>query len=384
MDPGHLRDLLPLTRDFVYLNTGWSGPSPKPVVDRVREVLEQESEAGPASQAGLDLARMASEDAQRAIGRLIGAAAEDVHLTHSTSEGVNIVVHGLDWQPGDELLICDLEHPALKKPAEVVAERRGVSVVTANVPPRASQADAFGRISDAMSARTRLVALSHVQFTCGLRMPLEEIALEARRRGILFLVDGAQGPGHLPVNVQNLGCDFYALSGQKWLMGPSGTGALYIRPDHQQKLEPILTTSLVESRAAQARSLSSQLSLGSHSPGLLAGMTEAVRIAEELGPARVLEYVLSLSDLLRDRVLGIPGCSLLSPSNAESSCGLVTIALDGWRPEELASVLDQRRHIVARVVRSPDGVRFSTAPFNTEDEIERVAGALFALAGERP
>ncbi|MDA1215871.1 MAG: aminotransferase class V-fold PLP-dependent enzyme, partial [Chloroflexi bacterium] len=281
MNVKELRAHLPVTNDAVYMNTGWSGPTPLPVLQRVHETLEEEAKLGPASAKGLAYARGITNEAKTAVGGLINAEPENVFITHSTTEGVYIVIHGLQWQQGDELLTCDLEHPALTVPSGVLKERYGVNVVAPTVPPKSSQSAIVEIITSALTDKTRLVALSHVQFTCGLRMPIAEIAQACKERGVPLLVDGAQGAGHVAVDVQELGCDFYTVSGQKWLMGPNGTGALYVNRDYREKLQPVFTTNALEAERESAKDPLTRFSLASQNPGLVAGFAEAIRLARD-------------------------------------------------------------------------------------------------------
>lgn len=381
MNVAQLRELLPITQDTVYMNTGWAGPTPTVVQGRIAATLEQEARLGPAASAGLTFVRGVAEQARQATAALVGAQEEEVWITHSTTEGVNIVVHGLPWQPGDELLICDLEHPALTVPAGVLAERLGVKVVNAVVPTLAEQAQVLEIVRRSLTPRTRLVALSHIQFTCGLRMPIKAITEAAHAMDIPVLVDGAQSVGQIEVNVEDLGVDFYAMSGQKWLMGPVGTGALYVRSQRRGSMEPRFTTNRMESERPTERLSMARFSLTSQNPGLVAGFAEAVRIHREIGSRETEARAMELGDLLRERVTSIRGCELLSPRLAESACGLVTVRLDGWEPADLVAALQEEFKVVARAVHNPDGVRFSTAYFNTEGEVDRVGEVLETVAG---
>jgi L-cysteine/cystine lyase len=382
MNVDQLRELLPVTRDFIYMNTGWAGPTPTSTLRRIAETLEQESALGPASARGIALGREITDEARSAVASLLNAAEEDVTLTHSTREGLNVVLYGMDWQPGDELLICDLEHPALTAPGDVLAQRMGVKVNSVSVPALSEQSEALRLVASAMNERTKLVALSHIQYTCGLKMPIKEISSAAREMGIPVLVDGAQSFGQMDVDVNDLGCDFYALSGQKWLMGPVGTGALYVRPERRDMVEPLFSTNTLESERETQRRHLARFSLVSQSPGLTAGFSESLRLIAEIGIPQIEQRAMSLSNLLRERVASIRGCNLLSPTSPESACGLVTVGLDDWPPAELVAALQERFGIVARVVHGPDGVRFSTHFFNTASEVEKVVDILDRLATE--
>ena len=382
MNVEQLRDNLPVTRDMVYMNTGWSGPMPVPVLNRIRETLEREAEGGPASIKGLALTRGLQDEARESLGALVNADPDDLLLTHSTREGLDVVIYGMEWQPGDELLICDLEHPALTSPADVLAQRNGVVVVNPNISYTAQQGEILETIAASITPKTRLVALSHIQFTCGLRMPIKEIAQAAHAQGVPLLVDGAQTAGHIELDLADLGADYYALPGQKWLLGPNGTGALYVDPARREGLEPLFSTNQIEANRAYERSPLARFNLVTHNPGLVAGLSESARLASEIGISAIEERAMLLSDQLRSEAASIDGCALLSPTSRESACGLVTVALDGWPPENLVATLQERFNIVGRTVHNPDGIRFSTHFFNTEREVTQVAGALRQLAAE--
>lgn len=382
MNVDQLRDLLPVTRDSIYMNTGWAGPTPSSTLRRITETLEQEAREGPTSARGMALARQVQDEARTAVASLLDADEEDIILTHSTREGVNVVIYGMDWQPGDELLICDLEHPALTLPSDVLAQRMGVKVNSVVIPPLSQPSEIIGLVASALSEKTKLVALSHIQYTCGLRMPIKEITSAAHEMGIPVLVDGAQSIGQVAVNMKDLGCDFYTVSGQKWLMGPVGTGALYINQQRREMLEPVFSTNAIEEKRAIERRHLARLSMVSQSPGLVAGFCESLRLTAAIGIQQIEQRVMSLANLLRERVASIEGCNLLSTTSQESACGLATIGLEGWPPAELATTLQERFSIVGRTVNNPAGVRFSTHFFNTEREVEQVAEALAQLTAD--
>ena len=361
---------------MTYLNTGWAGPSSQRVLSRMRETAQEESRLGPASPEGLALARRIAEEATDAAARLLGADAQDVVLTHGTTEGVNVVLHGLAWEPGDELLTSAFEHPALEAPAALLAERHGVEVRRVRLSPKASVDEALDAVASAITPRTRLVALSHIMFTCGLRLPAAPIARAAHEAGTLVLFDGAQSGGHVPLDMAEIDADFYTVSGQKWLLGPSSTGALYVRRDRHELLAPLLQVPGVGFATGLAA-----LSLTSGSAQLHAGFAEAVRVYEELGPERAEARINELAARLREGLAQIDGVALAGPEDPEAACGLTAITLDGWAPADLADALWERYRVAARPVSYPEGVRFSTAAFNDEGDVGRALEAVAKLTG---
>ncbi|MGH9760529.1 MAG: aminotransferase class V-fold PLP-dependent enzyme, partial [Blastocatellia bacterium] len=234
-----VRGSISIIKRSVYMNTGQASPSPPRVLRRIRALLEQQAKIGPGSLAGLALPEELDAAARKSVAELVGSDPEDLQITHSTREGISVVLYGISWRPKDELLICDLEHSSLANPAAVLSKRFGIKVVRVRVDPLLLPGQLFDAVMSALTGRTRLVALSHVQYGCGLRMPVKELARFARRRGVLSFIDGAQSVGQIDVKVPDLECDFYAFSGQKWLMGPVGTGALYVRQNSGNHLSPL-------------------------------------------------------------------------------------------------------------------------------------------------
>src|SRR6478672_3485524 len=157
--------------------------------------------------------------ARAAAARALGAGENEVALTSSTSQGIGLVCAGLDWSGGGEVITTTEEHPGLLGPLDELSKRYGVTV-------------------RAVPAHELTVAIGHVLWTTGLILPLPEIAAAAHAAGASLLVDGAQSGGAIPLDMHATGADFYAASGQKWLLGPQGTGALWVHPRHLDRLRP--------------------------------------------------------------------------------------------------------------------------------------------------
>src|SRR5829696_5963252 len=214
------RELFPAlaTNGFAYLNTGSSGPPPDYVIEAMRETDDLCS--GPAYLEGFGLFACQAEAASRAreaAARLVGAG--DVALTQNTTHGMNLGIGSINWSEGDEVVSVRTEHPGCLVPLHNLKGRFGVKVNL--VPPRVTPE----KIQAALTPRTRLVALSHVDWTNGEVLPLREICAVARERDVLTLVDGAQSVGNIPVDAPSTGADMYAFTGHKWVLGPEGMGA---------------------------------------------------------------------------------------------------------------------------------------------------------------
>ena len=302
-----LRESIRATRDVIYMNTGFTGPSPEPVLQRMREAFEYEATVGPASVEGLAANRQLAEDTRATVASLFNGDPDEVAITHGTTEGMNVVIYGMDWKPGDEFVSCALEHPALATPCQVLAERYGATVKAVDVAANATAAEALAAFKAAITPQTKLVAISHVQYSCGLKLPLKEIIDAAHAAGTLVAVDGAQTGGQLALDVQALGVDFYSISGQKWVLGPNGTGALWVKREHIRNIEPLFTTNAI----ADTRALPGdgpgggnplmRFRIASQSPALTAGFGKAISLLQEIGMEEVEAHCAKLGDRLRAR-----------------------------------------------------------------------------------
>jgi selenocysteine lyase/cysteine desulfurase len=211
-----LRSQFPVLERLAYLNAGTNGPVPRRAVEAAEASLRRQLEEGRSSSAFFEEMSGRGDELRARVAGLIGAQDAEVALTGSTTDGVNAVLHALDLQPGDELLTSDEEHPGVLAPL-AAARARGMRVRQAP----------FAELAPAVAPGTRVVVCSHVSWVTG--KVVDAAALAAS--DALVLLDGAQGLGAVPVSVAELGCDFYAASGQKWLCGPNGIGYIYARAD---------------------------------------------------------------------------------------------------------------------------------------------------------
>jgi L-cysteine/cystine lyase len=220
-DATAFRAQFPVLRRTSYLNAGTEGPLPQQAADAVHERIAAEVEGGRCGTAYMTSIRELAAELRQGYARVLNADPTDVALTGSTTDGVNTILSGLDLRAGDEVITSDEEHPGLLAPLGRL-RRQGVKVTVAP----------FAEIAQAVTPSTRLVACSHVSWVGGQVVDTEALA----QTGVPFLLDAAQGIGAVPVDVQALGCAFYAGSGQKWLCGPEGSGALYVRRDQLDQL----------------------------------------------------------------------------------------------------------------------------------------------------
>jgi L-cysteine/cystine lyase len=385
MDVTRIREQIPVCQAMTYVNTGWSGPSPKPVVDAIKDRLDYEMNQGPTTPEVYLSGQEIQNRAQAALAELVNAAPDEICITRNTTEGLNIVINGLPWQQGDEIITCDLEHSSVWVPALFQQQRHGAVVKVVSLAPNENQESILEKMEAAISDRTKLVFLSHVQYSSGLRMPVEQIRGLTKEKGALMLLDGAQAAGQVSLDMADLDCDFYSLPGQKWLLGPEGVGALYIRRNLIPQVEPIhvggrSVVSFDDPYSFEPDPSSiNKFVLSSVSVPLYAGLVETIRFIQEIGVKQIEERNLDLAEAMKGALNSIPGVRVLSPLTRSSSSGLVSFSVEGVNPGTAVARLWEDHRIVARAVQLPSSIRLSLHFFNTEEEVERVAEAVREL-----
>ncbi|MBI2875288.1 MAG: aminotransferase class V-fold PLP-dependent enzyme [Candidatus Tectomicrobia bacterium] len=402
MDWKAIREEFPITKRYIYLNTGAGGPMSRRAIDRVAQLEEIGLTEGLYTPPLSRIHHEVFHGGRERVAALLGVDPAEVAFTASTTAGINLVAASLAWQPGDEVIVSDNEHPGGYLPFLNLKRLRGIEV---RVVPLAPQKESFLRsIEGLLSPRTRLICLSHVAWCTGYRLPMAEVGELARSRGIYFCVDGAQSAGQLPLNLRELPCDFYALPGQKWLFGPVGTGALYVRRERLGELSlPLFSWQSATSFDFPAQTIvpartAHLLEWATLSPSLFAGMGEAIGLIQEIGLAQIQERIRSLATWLVRSLADLPRVHLHSPLDEEDlpGSGLVTFSVEGLGGERVLAELLERDRIVIRTVPRPETFRHSledsTRPdwervrvsvnfFNTEEEMERLVEGVKRLAG---
>ena len=386
MDVQKLRGEIPVLANLTYLNTGWSGPPPRRVAQALKDRIDLELNEGPTTPPVQERGREVQAQARQAAARLFNADPEEVMVARNTTEGLNIVLSGLDWQERDEIITCNLEHGSVLITSLVTGKRHGVKVRVVDLDPHDSRETILGKFEAAFTSRTRLLFVSHVEFSTGLRMPAAELARLAHDRGAQIMLDGAQTGGHIHLDMAAEEFDFYSIPGQKWVLGYEGVGALYIRRELIERIYPAhsggravvhpVDYDNVQLAAADMEKFHG----GSSSVPLQAAFLEAVQFVEEVGVREIEERNRQLAAQLKRQLSDLPAVQVYSPMEPELSSGLVSFALSGWEPPAAVERLWNDHRIVVRQVDFPPGIRASFHFFNTEDEVDQLAQAVKGLA----
>ena len=359
-DPAAFRAQFPVFDRLTYLNAGSVGPVPARAAAAATAAIAAEAAGGRGLAGAFDRRLDAIGRLRDAYAGLLGCAAEDLAITRSTTDGVNIVLAGLDLAPGDEILTSQEEHPGVLAPLAAARARRRVDI----------RAVPWDELADEVGPRTRLVACSHVSWATG--KVVDAAALKAT--GVPLLLDGAQGLGAVPTEVAALGCDYYAAAGQKWLCGPDSSGVLYVAADRLPELHVALPSYGSLEDATSPLDLILHPTAARYEAGLPAGpmVDWALAALDTLGDAGwpwVLERAATLAadfaEQLRERDIEV------APRGRST--------LVSWRPPDAGrDLVDAVTDLAAEgfAIRSLPAfgfLRASIGAWNSEDELARLA-----------
>jgi L-cysteine/cystine lyase len=371
-----VRSGMPAARHAVYLNAGTWGPLPTRAADAMRariDVVESRGRIGSSGYAEFSRIR---EAARAALAESMSSDPERIALTHSTSGGMNLVLGGLAFAPGDEIVTTDNEHAGLLEPLAALTRRSGVVVRVAEALHGSDPLDA---VSSLIGPRTRLVALSHALWANGRVLPLAAISEAAHAAGAPVLVDGAQGVGAIDVDPAALGVDAYAGPGQKWLCGPNGVGFLWVAEGFEERFEvaaPSYYTRDFRSEGQPFWPGARRHDGASLSTAGLAGVTAAVEFRRELvgwseGAAEMAGVRARCVALLSE----VPGVTL--QAETEGAAPLVSFTVAGKTAEQVVEELEKAA-VLARTLPGLDWVRVSLGYWVSDGDLERLAAALRA------
>ncbi len=381
MDIAAIRREIPAVEGRSYFNMSF-GPKTRAVTDEIIRMTRLIEEAGPLAPPVMDEINRVYEGARVDLAGLLGAYTNEIALTRNVSEGINMVATGIDWEPGDEVIITDEEHPAGSLPWMNLAKRRGVVVRKLELEPYDTEG-LLDRLDDLISDRTRLICLSHVATKTGYVLPAREVCDLARGRSVPVLLDGAHAVGLIPVNVKEIGCSFYSGCGHKWLLAPQGTGFFYVNEDDLDTLElgwiGANSASVWDLDTLHFEPLDSaaKFEFGTRDRAVYGALSVAIRSAQEIGIERIATRSWELTKRLRDGARAVSGVRVESSLDTRASTAITRFDVSAFeRPDITEWFWDEHRQIVA----ARDGwMRISTPYFLLEEEVDRFVGALGEL-----
>ncbi len=378
-------------RPLVYLDNGASAQKPQAVIDALVQAYAQEySNVHRGLHYLSNLATEKYEAVRGKIARFLNAGSEDeIVMNTGTTEGINMVAYG--WamprmQAGDEIVLSVMEHHANIVPWHFLRERQGVKLVWVDIEPDGSLDPQ--KVLDAITPRTKLVAVTHLSNVLGTRVDVKAITAGAHTKGVPVLVDGSQAAVHLPVDVRDIGCDFYAITGHK-LYGPSGSGAIYVKADRMAEMRPFMGGGdmIREVHKDGITWNDPPMKFEAGTPGIVAmiGLGAALDYMTGLGMQAIADHEADLRDYAFQRFAGLNWLQL--HGTAPGKGAIFSFTLDGpAHAHDISTVLDKRGvavragHHCAGPLMDHLGVtatcRASFGLYNTRAEVDVLVDAL--------
>jgi len=386
-----------MDKPVVYLdNAATSWPKPPGVLEAMTECLVKYGANPGRGSHGIALqAGRVMLEARQSLARLFRAGnPNDIVFTLNTTHALNIAIQG-SLRPGDHAIATAIEHNSIRRPLEAMRRLRGVEVTY--IPTDEAGRIDLNDLKAAIRPNTRLVAVTHSSNLLGTVLPVGDIGVLTRRRGILLLVDAAQTAGALDIDVEAMNIDLLAFPGHKGLMGPLGTGGLYIRPGIA--LEPLMYggTGSRSEEPAQPEVRPDKYEAGSPNTVGIAGLAAGVKFVLDRTVRAIAAKERALTRRLMDALRDIPGVRMLGPGPEEERTAIVSFLLEGIDPAETAFLLDREYGIAVRAgyhctplaheragTLGSGAVRASPGYFNSEKDIDALVAAVEALAKRRP
>jgi L-cysteine/cystine lyase len=369
----NVRQMFPLTKEWTYLNNGTMGPSPYPVIEAVKNgMMEGDHHGGYGGW----------ESTAAKIAKFVGANDNEIALTHNVTDGINIACWGVPLKHGDEVILTTHEHVGNAFPW--INRQKLDGIVIKAYTPASTAEETLHRIKKLITHRTRVIATPHIPCTQGQVIPIKEVCTMARERGIYSIIDGAHGPGMLMLDLHDICCDTYAACCHKWMLGPKGTGFLYVRKDFQKTLQtyfvgggsdngkwnmathPIQTGTYADNAHRYYG--------GTQSLGLYRGVDAAIDFIETIGLQNIHNRIKALGKYAQDRLLEFGDkVELITPTEERSRC-----AVNGFRVKGIeytkfyAKCTEAAIRIRSVAENGLNSSRMSTHIYNNKEEIDKL------------
>jgi len=378
-------------KPLVYLDNGASAQKPSVVIDAINRAYSEEYanvHRGLHTLSNISTERY--EGVRATIARFLNAASEDhIVMNSGTTEGINMVAYSWAmprFEAGDEIVLSVMEHHANIVPWHFLRERQGAVLKWVDV--AADGALDAQAVIDAIGPKTKLVAITQTSNVLGTVVDVKAICAAARERGVAVLVDGSQGAVHMPVDVQDIGCDFYAITGHK-LYGPSGSGAIYIKPERMAEMRPFFGGGdmIKEVHRDQVIYNDPPMKFEAGTPGIVQqiGLGVALEYLMDIGMENIAAHEANLRDYAQSKLTGLNWLQV--QGNAPGKAAIFSLTLDGAaHPHDISTILDKKGiavragHYCAGPLMDHLGVsatcRASFGMYNTLEEVDKLVEGL--------
>jgi selenocysteine lyase/cysteine desulfurase len=369
-----------LDENIIFLNNGTMGPSPKPVVAAMIEGLEDVTKHG--------LYGRRKSEAIDNLAAFIGCTRDEVALTNNVTHGINIMAWGVPLKPGDEIILTTQEHVGNATPWLYRAQQE--HLIIKSIPLGNTAQETLDIIKKAISPKTKVLALPHIPCTNGQVLPLKEICTLAKLKNITTCIDGAHGTGMLPINVKEIGCDYYASCGHKWLLAAQGTGYIYINKDKLAKLLPkfygaegtVEFNTIDKIPFLKTKTDSAQRFMyGTQSGALWNSVTAAIQFQNGIGREAILKHIQELSLHLHKGLQEFKKhVDILTPEEAKSRAGIIAFKFKTKDTKLFFDKLSSKNIITRYVAENKiNCLRISMHIYNSQAQLDKLLSEVKAF-----
>lgn len=366
-----LRRQFPLNKDLVYLNNGTMGPSPYYVIERMQAGMMDADTEG--NYGGW-------EHTCKKLAAFVGVHEDEIALTRNVTEGINIVAQGLNLSKGDEVILTTHEHVGNAFPWINVQRQKGIVLRTFT--PAATAAETLNRVASLINKRTKVIAVPHIPCTQGQILPARQISKLGKEKGLFVFIDGAHGAGMLPLDLHDMGCDAYASCCHKWMLGPKGTGFLYVNKEATTLIEPkfvgggsdnakwnMATTPISTGEYAAT---AHRFYGGTYNSGLYKGVDAAIEFIDTIGIQRIHGRITQLGAYTQQQLLNLDDrIEMLTPTEPESRGAVIGFRIRNVDGQAFYNkALNEKIRIRYVAENSLNSLRVSTHIYNNTEEVD--------------
>lgn len=373
-----LRSKFPLAPRKKYFNTASLGASPKVVIDTVYEWMMKLERMG---EGGFEHRK----SVHNKLAQFVNCNPSELAITRNTTEGINIAARSIPFKAGDEVIITNQAHVGGAAPWLAVQNDKGIKV-------KIIELDITGKnnldiIISHITKRTRAIAISHVTCTTGMVLPVKKLVEYCREKEIFTCIDGAHPLGMMRLDLNDLQPDFYASSGHKWLLGPKGTGILYINKDTIARIKPFYAGAHsdkfydLEKGIFEHGLTANREEYGTRNTPILMGFGEAVDFINSIGIVNIEHRGKELANYLKNELLTIPKVKVITPMELEYSASMVTFKVEGREYSKVQTILQKKTYARLRGIHENNlnALRVSCAVYNNKEEIDALLKSIRSL-----
>ena len=365
-----------VTRGIVNLNNGGVSPSPRIVTEAlVRYIWEQEDAT---AYTMWQILEPQSETIRTGLAELFGCDREEIAITRNASESLEIILMGMDFKSGDEILTTTQDYPRMLTTLRQREQREGLVLKMIKIPIAPKRLDEITEeFEKGITPKTRLILISHVVNITGQITPVKAVCELARSKGIEVIVDGAHSFAHFDFKQSDLGCDYYGSSLHKWLCAPKGTGLLYVKREKIEKIWPLMAA-----EKKQASDIRKYEEIGTHSAAPKLAIGEAILFYNGIGAKRKEARLRYLSRYWMNKLKDAPNVRFHTSFDENQSCGIANIEILGVDPAELNSYLFGTHKIFTTAIMHDEfrGLRITPNVYTTLKELDRFCEVMDMVA----